>query len=143
MWVGLVALVTVVGCGERGAETMTEPGSSPEGRSTIAPDPPPSGPAQQASSAPRPDQGVFGSINGADGQPVQGAMVQPSPGPGNSAAEREVFATSAADGSYGIGLTPGVWDLTISADGYQPVVLQVTVPEGGTAEADVRLDRAD
>lgn len=88
------------------------------------------------------EDGVFGRITAA-GMPVAGAMVQPAPGPGNPAPDREVFAVSAADGSYGIGLAPGVWDITIAADGYQPVVLQVSVPDAGAIEADAVLDPAD
>lgn len=82
--------------------------------------------------------GIVGFVTAAD-QPVVGAMVQPAPGPGNPAPEREVFAQSAADGSYALGLLPGEWEITISADGYHPQVRRVVIPPKGTVELDISL----
>jgi hypothetical protein len=90
--------------------------------------------------APVPDQGVFGLITVAGGKRgISGAMIQPVPGPGNQAPEREVFATTAADGSYGVALSPGNWTLTISADGYQPGYVRLVVPSHGTTQVDLTL----
>jgi hypothetical protein len=66
-------------------------------------------------------------------------MVQPTPGPGSPAPEREVFATTAADGSYGIALVPGAWDLTISANGHASAILHVIVPRNGAVSGDATL----
>lgn len=140
VWVAVIlaTLMVSAGCGDSNGAS-----SSPDVQnSTISPTTAP--PATQTnSSAPHPAHGVVGTITSADGQPVSGAMVQPAPGPGNDAPEREVFARSAADGTYGIDLSPGDWELTISADGYQPAVVHVTVPETGTVQANVELAPAD
>jgi hypothetical protein len=138
----LAALSLGTGCGNDAAPASGQPDSGAAGtsRSTVAPVQPADPATSPDASAPRPERGVFGRITAA-GRPVVRAMVQPAPGPGNAAPEREVFALSTADGSYGIGLSPGAWDITISADGYQPVVLHVTVPSHGTVQANVRLDR--
>lgn len=137
----LGALSLSSGCAVPASESAApvgQPGSAGATPSTVTPEPPAEPATSTDGSAPRPDQGVFGRITDA-GNPVPGAMVQPAPGPGNPAPEREVFGVSAADGTYGLGLTPGAWDITIYADGYDPVVRTVNVPPQGVIQADATL----
>jgi len=109
---------------------------------TVSPEPVPSASTSPPLTTPVvTEPGIEGRVT-ADGSPVPGAMIQPAPGPGNPAPEREVFALSAADGTFALGLTPGLWEITISADAYQPQVLEVTVPDGETVHADVALEPA-
>lgn len=144
----LVTLGLAVACGtDQGGPRATDDGTpsaagSPGEVSSGVTEPQQPGDASgDAPASGRPDQGVFGHVT--DGRrPVIGAMIQPAPGPGNDAPERESFATSAEDGAYGLGLTPGVWEITISADGYQPATQQVTVPDSGVVRVDVRLEPA-
>lgn len=117
--------------------------SAPVSSAVITPVPPPPAPATTVTgTAPQPGRGVYGRIT-ATGAPVAGAMLQPAPGAGNPAPEREVFAVSAVDGSYGLGLSPGRWDITVYADGYAAALLHVTVPERGQVRADVVLRPID
>jgi hypothetical protein len=108
--------------------------------STLDPEPTDGGAATAAAGVEPPQEGVYGVVT-YDGRPVGGAMIQPDPGPENTAPERDSFATSAANGSYGLGLTPGAWDITISADGFDPVTLHVTVEPDSAVEADAALSR--
>lgn len=141
---GFTALSLGAGCASAGGSepvSASGPDSASVSQSTITPIPSVGPPTTTDGTVPKPELGVFGHITDADG-PVAGAMLQPAPGPGNAAPEREVFAVSAGDGSYAIGLSPGPWDITVLAAGHEPVVLQVTIPSTGVVEVDTTLDRA-
>lgn len=124
--------------GAGAADPVATSGSEGTSGSTVEPLPPVAPATDPYETVPAPDTGVYGWITDG-GRSVPGAMVQPAPGPGHTAPEREVFATSAPDGSYAVGLTPGAWVITISADGYRPVELDVTVPAQAAVQADATL----
>ena len=148
MVAALAAMALATGCGTNEA-TSEQPADGRSGHdsphpvssSTIDPQQPSEPTGAGSASAQPPDQGVFGRITHR-GSPLAGAMIQPDPGPGNTAPLRDSFASSAADGSYGVGLSPGKWAITISAGGFEPVTVHVTVPTDGAVEADVALTRA-
>jgi len=138
----VAVLVLTIGCGKGdGVETRSGGDQqAPDVSSTVTPLlPSAASPTSVPASVERPSQGVYGRVADASGRPIASAMVQPAPGPGNPAPEREVFATTAADGSYGIALLPGAWDLAISANGHASTTLHVTVPEKGAVSGDVTL----
>lgn len=140
MAVGVLLTTMMCGCG---ADTGGDrPAAQPSDvtRSTL---PPVSSPLSSSTEPVDPGVAtVTGRITDRAGRAVPGAMVQPDPGPGNPAPEREAFASSDERGRFGLGLSPGLWILTISADGFLARTVKVEVTEPPPPPVQVRLKRA-
>ncbi|MDO8366384.1 MAG: choice-of-anchor B family protein [Saprospiraceae bacterium] len=77
-------------------------------------------------------------INGCNGQPLVGATVRI-----NGGTDPLKIATTKADGLYKTGqVTPGNFTATISAPGYQPKTVNITLSTGQVSLLDVILDAA-
>ncbi|MBE7469287.1 MAG: hypothetical protein DPW09_06745 [Anaerolineae bacterium] len=85
--------------------------------------------------------GSFGTIQGAvtqAGFPIGGATIQITPHGGGPT----IYATTAATGAYAQGLAPGVYDVTASAFGYNPVTeFGLTVVQGVPTVQNFNLTR--
>ena len=93
--------------------------------------------------SPPPPQGSFAGVRGtvtdAAGNPLEevGIAVTAATGPAP-----DMLRLTAPDGSYTWPLPAGTYSLTATATlgGYRPQTLEVTVPEGGTAELNFTLE---
>jgi hypothetical protein len=74
---------------------------------------------------------LAGVVTGERGAPVGGATV--------TAVEAGASTTTAADGSYALGLSAGTYTIRVEAFGYAPTEQTVTVPASGTVRLDVAL----
>jgi beta-lactamase regulating signal transducer with metallopeptidase domain len=90
---------------------------------------------------------VHGFVKGADGKPVENALVlggrlySTTPGPENEPIEDFTACRTDKDGSFRIGGMPDGWrELSIGAEGYAPTLTRVEV-KPDMPPADLRLDR--
>jgi hypothetical protein len=82
-----------------------------------------------------------GSVFTVQGTPIPGALVDPSPLDGQEWPGYESLRTTDASGRYQLPLPAGRWDVAVSADGYTPTTVRITIPTTGLVETDVTLER--
>jgi hypothetical protein len=83
-----------------------------------------------------------GRVITSDGAPISGALLDPSPLDGQEWAAFDSLRTTDSAGRYQLPLGPGRWDVSVSADGYLPTTLRITVPLSGLVETDIPLRRS-
>ncbi|WP_420121356.1 carboxypeptidase-like regulatory domain-containing protein [Nakamurella sp.] len=84
---------------------------------------------------------VDGAVTDQDGRPVTGALVTPTSLDTPSTAIPEVAVFTDDQGRYSWVLPMGRYRLTVTANGYQQRSVEISVPETGSATADLQLPR--
>ena len=138
----LVAALMLVAACSGGDDSSVRAGDAASTSQTI-------GPESATSSAPvtsasdeaplDPATTATGHVVGPDGAPVANANVDPVPLDGQEMAAADSLSLTDAHGRYQSVLAPGRWELHVSADGFDPTVAQITVPDQGTVVTDVTL----
>jgi hypothetical protein len=130
-WAAVVPCVLVVaGCGSHGSVQGAPAGGADSGGNVASTD--------TGSAAPVSSTGVGGSVSTPDGAPVAVATVDRKPVGSDIPVTQQVAVTD-PEGRYFWPLTPGEWEITISAPGWQSASQHVSVSAGQLAELDFVL----
>ena len=86
-------------------------------------------------------QGVAGRVTTPDGHPIEGAFVQARALGETGPAVPDIGIFSGSDGQYSWPLSPGSFELNVSADGFEPASGRVTVQPGEVTPRDFVLRR--
>ena len=87
-------------------------------------------------------QGLGGRITAPSGRPISGALIQPRSLDNHGPPIPEIAILTDDDGWYMWPLLPGMYEISVSAEGYQPVTQQVTVKAGRVVNVNLTLERA-
>jgi hypothetical protein len=86
-------------------------------------------------------EGVKGRVTAPDGSPIVNALVQPKSLDDPSTPIPEIAILTDEDGRYKWRLFPGEYEISVSAEGYQPAIKRATVKAGQAAMLDFKLER--
>ena len=86
-------------------------------------------------------EGIVGRITDTRGQPIVGALVQPRSLDDPSPPIPEIAIVSDDNGRYTWQLSPGSYELSVSADGYRGMTKLTKVKAGQAATLDFTLER--
>ncbi len=86
-------------------------------------------------------EGIVGRITDTRGRPVVGALVQPRSLDDPSPPIPEIAIVSDDNGRYTWQLSPGSYELSVSADGYRGMTKLTKVKAGQAATLDFTLER--
>lgn len=84
-------------------------------------------------------QGVVGRVTAVDGRPIEGAFVQARSLGAEGPAVPDIGIFSSRDGQYSWPLSPGSFELSVSAEGFEAAKERVTVRRGKLATRDFVL----
>ncbi len=88
-------------------------------------------------------QGVAGTVTTSAGDPVEGAMIVPTPLDSPAPAIPEMAVRSGPDGRYSWNLPPGRYEVTIRKEGFRAAVKRVEVRANEMAVADFVLEKLE